>query len=119
MNETMLVRESRDPASESVFLSGNDTHASSSEAAAIIILGGFSSVSLGMSTKGVMPIAWGESLSRRDRGVERSGIMLASGMNRRVPRKSRKFANPKTGGCQMAAARGGEGVVTWRASVKN
>jgi hypothetical protein len=116
----MLVRESGDPASESVFLSGNDTRASSSEAAAIIISGGFSSEFLGMSTKGVMPIAWGESLSRRDRGVERSGIMLASGMNRRVPRKSRKFANPKTGVCQMVVAREGEGVVvTWRASVKN
>jgi hypothetical protein len=34
-------------------------------------------------------------LSRRVRGVEKSGTVLTSGMKRRVPRKSKKLAKPK------------------------
>lgn len=38
----------------------------------------------GVKLKGVMPTARGESLSNRDRGVDKSGIVLISGMRRRV-----------------------------------
>ena len=41
-----------------------------------------------------MPAAWEELLSKRDRGVDKSGVVLTSGMKRRVPRKSIKLAKP-------------------------
>jgi hypothetical protein len=51
-------------------------------------------VSQDMSVKGVHT-AREESLSSRDRGVDRSGIVLTSGMRRRVLWKCIKLANPK------------------------
>ena len=42
-----------------------------------------------------MPRIREEVLSRRVRGVEKSGTVSTSGMKRRVPRKSKKLAKPK------------------------
>lgn len=58
--------------------------------------------SLDVSIKGVIPAAWGESLSRSDRGVDKSGIVSTSGMSRRVLRKRIMLAKPsKRQRCQM------------------
>jgi hypothetical protein len=55
--------------------------------------------------KGVIPTARGESLSSRDRGMDNSGIVLTSGMQRRVLRKWIKLAKPKLGSRQLSSAR--------------
>ena len=99
--------------------SGYDTDASPSEAAstararAAVTTSGFSSTSqslvVGESTKGSIPKNREECLSRRDRGVEKSGTVLTSGTKWRVPRKSRKLAKPKTDGA--AAGRGSSQIV--------
>lgn len=94
------------PVSASLASSGHDTDASSSEEALTAraatttgTIPGFASASkslgVGASTKGEMPRIWEEALSRRVRGVEKSGTVLTSGMKRRVPRKSKKLAKPK------------------------
>ena len=83
--------------------SGHDTDAFSSEAAltarAATTISGVASVSkspgAGASTKGEIPRIREEALSRRDLGTEKSGMVLTSGMRRRVPRKSRRLAKPK------------------------
>jgi hypothetical protein len=78
--------------SELIPTSDHDTVTSPSGAA--VFTRGLSSASQDVSTKGVMPAAWGELLSTRDRGVDKSGVVLTSGMKRRVPRKSIKLAKP-------------------------
>lgn len=66
-----------------------------------------SPTSLDVRVKGVIPAAWGESLSRSDRGVDKSGIVSTSGMRRRVLRKRIKLAKPsKRQRCQMRRGTG-------------
>lgn len=75
----------------------HDTVTSPSETVGIIP--GLSSVSLVsldiVGMKGVIPNASGESLSSRDRGMDKSGIVVTSGMRRRVLWKWIKLAKPK------------------------
>ena len=89
-----LTRDFGSRISEFSLVSDHDTVTSPSDA--VVITLSSSSASLRVSTKGVMPTAWGDCLSTRDRGVDRSGTVATSGTRLRVPRKSIKLAKPIT-----------------------
>ena len=78
--------------SELILYADHDTVTFPSEA--VVITPGLSSISsLDIGVNGVMPST--VFLSSRDRGVEKSGIVLTSGMQPRVLRKCNKLAKPK------------------------
>lgn len=103
-----LTRDFGSRISDFSLVSDHDTGTSPSDAVVITLCS--SSASLRVSTKGVMPTAWGDCLSTRDRGVDRSGTVATSGTRLRVPRKSIKLAKPITRDgkpCQMWRGVGG------------
>jgi len=81
--------ESGSSFSELILFTSTDHDTVTSPSETVVILPGLSSVSLSLDfigVKGVIPNACEESLSIRDRGMDKSGIVVTSGMRRRVLR---------------------------------